>query len=387
MNDHACCVCSGRLDQVIYDTGDKRSLTSLCRTYPGPTRVRACAACGHLQTDAMEAVEAYYDAEYDILVESEEEDQVYEVRDGVPLFRTTHQVGVLARKFRFGGEIDLLDYGCAKSSTVRALVSEIPSVRAHLFDVSARYVPFWKKFLPADRWAINQTPGHWLARFDLVTSFFSLEHIPRPAETIRHIASLLKPGGTFYAVVPNVLGNIADFIVVDHCNHFTAPSLRRLLAEGGLQDICIDDDSHRGALVVTATKPEGAPLAVDQNPAEIGRTYDRLVGIAAYWKDCAGKVRQFERSLPDRGRTAIYGAGFYGAFIAASLLDPSRVACHIDQNPFLRGRSFEGKPIVAPTELPEDVRDVFVGLNPAHARSSIAAIAAFEGRPINFYYL
>ena len=102
-------------------------------------------------------------------------------------------------------------------------------------------------------------------RFDLVTSFFSLEHIPNVADTLGHIASLMRPGGRLYAVVPNVLTNIADFVVVDHCNHFTAPSLAQLVAAAGLITECIDDMAHRGAFVLLAFA------------ASIGATIARIV--------------------------------------------------------------------------------------------------------------
>lgn len=386
MHDLHCSVCAGPLGEPIFASGEGHSLTSLCRIHPAETRVHACGSCGHLQTAAIADVDGYYADEYDILVDSEEEDQVYEVRERT-IYRTEHQVNTLLAKLVIGEEpLQLLDYGCAKSSTIRALCGLRPNVVPHAFDVSRRYVPFWEKFIATGNWAVDRIPPGWGSRFAVVTSFFSLEHIPAVAATMAEIAALLKPGGTFYCIVPNVFGNRADFIVVDHCNHFTAPSLRRLVEGAGLAVHEIDDHSHRGAFIVTARK-EGTPArTAGPSAAEIQTTVGELAEIAEYWRGAASKVREFEATLGDR-RVAIYGAGFYGAFISANLADQGRVACHLDQNPFLLGREFNGRPILAPGELPDDVDTVLVGLNPAHAASIIAGILALSGRRLNYFYL
>lgn len=330
----------------------------------------------------MHGLEAYYDSEYDILVDSEEEDQIYEVIEGQPIYRTQHQVKILVEKIRFVGPSRLLDYGCAKSATIRTLVKQWPNVAPHLFDVSTRYIPFWERFTTPDRWAINELKPEWNAYFDAVTSFFSLEHIQTPARTVREIARLLAPGGYFYAVVPNVFANAADMIVVDHCNHFTESSLEKLISDAKLELIEIDARSHRGAFVVVAKKTDESPT-VDRLRFQKARS--RLVEISNYWNNAAARLRAHEAT--SREPAAIYGAGFYGAFIAANLCDPNRVRCRIDQNPFLQGKVFDGKTTVSPAQIPADVRSIFVGLNPVHAHRIISEIPALQERAFDYFFL
>ena len=388
MQQSPCSVCGEALGEPIYTSGNGQSLTSLCRIHPGQTRVFVCRNCGHLQTSAIADVNAYYDSQYDILVESEEEDQIYEVRDGTTTYRTEHQVKVLLEKLGFQRHVDLLDYGCAKSSTIRALCSVAPSVTPHAFDVSARYVPFWEKFVAPDNWAVNSTKEEWNFRFDVVTSFFSMEHIPAVADSVRAIANLLKPGGVFYFVVPNVFSNSADFIVVDHCNHFTPSSLGYLLGDAGLNLREIDANAHRGAFVVVAEKPlDGRVSKPRATRKEVERICDGLSAMADFWRDAAAKVGTREARLTDSDRIAVYGAGFYGAFISANLAQPGRVACYLDQNPFLQGRESNGRPILPPSKLPSDIKTVFVGLNPSHAKSIISDIAALSKRKLDYFYL
>jgi hypothetical protein len=84
---------------------------------------------------------------------------------------------------------------------------------------------------------------------------------------------------------------------------------------------------------------------------------------------------------------AIYGAGFYGAFISACLQHPEKIACVIDQNPFLQGCKVNGVDIVSPTALPEDISMILVGLNPAYAKSLIEEIPEFSSRQLTYFYL
>jgi SAM-dependent methyltransferase len=387
--DHLhCSVCGSRLAHMLYRSPEGRSLTSLSRIHPSVAAVYACHACGHLQTQAIADIDAYYDTEYDILVDSEEEDQIYEVRDGEPTYRTAHQLKILLEKLRFEQHVDLLDYGCAKSSTIRALCSASPNVTPHLFDVSARYTPFWDKFVRPENYKVNKTTPEWASRFDVVTSFFSLEHIPTVAETFHDIVDLLKPGGMFYGVVPNVFSNIADFIVVDHCNHFTPASLKRLLADAGLELQEIDEHAHRGAFVITARKPTGKVMATSSVPSsDVERTCTELSLLADFWHNAAARVHAYEAGLSHEDQVAVYGAGFYGAFIAASLVQAERIVCHLDQNPYLQGKEFNGCPILSPDELPANVKNVLVGLNPAHARTIISSIPALIRRELDYFYL
>jgi len=337
----------------------------------------------------MENVDAYYDHEYTILVESEEEDQIYEVRDSKPVYRTEHQVSTLLTKLELSENAKLLDYGCAKSSTIKALLNARPDIDAHLFDISERYIPFWEKFIAQGNWATYTPKAEWNDYFDVITSFFSLEHIVHPAEVLRGVVDLLKPGGIFYAIVPNVLTNTADFIVVDHVNHFTGASLGYLLNDAGLEVMEIDDSAHCGAFVVTARKPEEGAAATEPYVAVITPTdtVKQLANISEYWRSAQANVHAFEATLPKHEAWAIYGSGFYGAFIASCLAEPEKVACYLDQNPYLQGRKMNDRPIIAPTELPAHVKVIFVGLNPAHARQIMGSVEALQQRELRYFFL
>ncbi|MFY0104120.1 methyltransferase domain-containing protein, partial [Acinetobacter baumannii] len=87
-------------------------------------------------------------------------------------------------------------------------------------------------------------PPAWQVSFDVVSSFFSLEHIPDLTTALRTIRSLLREGGRLYAIVPNTFTKTADFLVADHVNHFTRTSLQALLATHGFDLLDLDERSH-----------------------------------------------------------------------------------------------------------------------------------------------
>lgn len=382
-----CNLCDAVLVRKIYDSGGGSSLTSLCTIHNQHSEVYLCEHCAHVQSTAIDDIAGYYDHSYEILTGSEEEDQIYEVVSGRRIYRTEHQVRVLRERLQVGPGTKILDYGCAKSATMRSLVRETPGLEAYLFDVSDRYRPFWDRFIPSERCATFSLPFDWQEKFDIVTSFFSLEHMALPSAEVRKVASLLKEGGIFYGVVPNFLSNIADLIVVDHVNHFTVPSLAYLLRENGFDVLEITDSAHRGALVFVARKqslPQNRFLVCQDEMNEIAASTCR---IADFWEQAGARVRAFEETLPADGQVALYGAGFYGAFIVSKLRRPQRIRYVIDQNSFLQGRQLHGAPVIAPVDLPSDITTLLVGLNPSNARQSVGDIAAFAGRSLSCFYL
>lgn len=369
MSDSArpCPLCGEPLGSPLFDAGHHTSLTTLCERRDARTRVWACRGCGHLSGDPLPDTDSYYAHDYRILLGQDDEDQIYEVRDGRIVYRTQHQAEVLGRKLALPPGAKLLDYGCAKASTPRALHRARPDLEVHLFDVSEMYRPHWRDWVPTERTAVGTVPTDWAGRFDAVTSFFAFEHIPDPAASLARVAALLRDGGALHLVVPDTFGNPSDLIVIDHVHHFTVPSLHRLLARAGFGEIDIDAGAHRGALVAVARK--GRPAAPAPDPAP---TLERAAALARFWQDAGARIREVEAALADDEAVAVYGSGVYGAWIAGTLRQPDRVRCFLDRSPYQQGRTLFDRPIVAPDRLPDEVSTVFVGLNPAIARAALA---------------
>lgn len=377
-----CCVCGSALPPPIYTSVGDWSLTSLCATIKGTTTVRYCDECGHLQTAPLPDLEAYYDQEYKILISSEDEDQLLMLGDGRTVFRTAYQVDVLRQKVKLPANARVLDYGCAKSATLRKLVENQSDINPFVFDVSEMYVPFWDKFVPIKNRAINVVPDSWKGSFDLITSFFALEHVEFPSKFVEQVSSLLAEGGTLYGIVPNVWQNSADFVVADHVNHFSAQSIHHLLTHAGLETIEIDEETHPGAWIFIARKSHNSNSpALKLN----SRSADDVRKTAEYWTDFAKRVQLFEADHSSKA-SAVYGSGFYGTYIVSCMKHPENVRCFLDKNPYQQGRTLLDRSIIAPEKLPEDVSVLYVGLNPRNAQNAIASVTSLANRPLAKFF-
>lgn len=359
-----CNVCNELLHEPVFDSASEHSITSLGELCPGTTRVWFCPSCGHIQSDPLANLEAFYANDYKILLNHDEEDQVYEVIDGKITYRNDHQLVTLNKKITLKPDQIVLDYGCAKAAMTARLSAQVDGVDFHFFDVSDMYRSYWERLVAPKKCAVNMTPPDWDQKFDLVTSYFCLEHIPNPKKTVRHIASLLKHDGTFYAIVPDTLGNVADFVVVDHANHFTINSIVHLLADAGFRSINVDDQSHRGALVIVARKAGECSIAPPLSGLKT-KTHE----LSRYWTNISSNIEKAEKVAA--APSAIYGSGFYGSFIYSQLKLKSAVRVVLDQNPYRQGNNLFGVPIVPPSGLPAEVKILYVGLNPRIARQVI----------------
>ncbi len=380
-----CFVCHHPLESPVYVATGVTSITSLCQTIPGQITVSFCRQCGHLQTQPLLELKAYYENEYRILVATEEEDQLYAMEKGRTIFRTEHQVNTLLNHVKLPAGARVLDYGCAKSSTLKQLCQRRNDLQPYVFDVSEMYIPFWKTFIADDHWATFQPKPEWRGHFDLITSFFALEHVADPQVALRTIASLLKPGGSFYGIVPNVYTNTADFVVADHVNHFSAESLRHLLATTGFSLLNLDEIAHHGAFVIVARKNGATPTALA--PSTAPKDLEEQVRIMAnYWQGFSRRVHEFEAHHAAARSVAIYGSGFYGTFIATCLKNLEKVVCFLDQNPHRQAHTLLNKPIIAPAQLPPGVEVIYVGLNPLRARTEIESISSWRLKPHIYFY-
>lgn len=376
-----CNVCHFELSEPIYIAPTDRAITSLCEERSGRVRVWLCSNCGHLCGEPLPDTHEFYETDYRILLNDEEEDQIYEVQGDKIVYRTDHQVATLLEKLDLPEGARLLDYGCAKASMPKRLLGGRPDLKIHLFDVSNMYIDYWRKFLKEECWAIHEIPKDWCQRFDVVTSFFALEHIPDPVNTVREVAALLADDGVFYGIVPDTFGNVADFVVIDHVNHFTHCSLHYLLSTAGFESISIDSDSHRGALVFSARKRG----PVSSRP-DLRKSLEASHQLAAYWAGLCTEILAAEQRNIDLP-AAIYGSGFYGAYILSLLNETERVSCFLDASPYQQGKILFGRPILPPEQLASEVRLLYIGLNPKIARVAVKNMNWLRERDLALVFL
>ncbi len=232
ISNHSCPICGGQEVSTLFSAPDRfhlrRDLYSLVR----------CSSCGCSWTGnppLPEEMAHHYDADYYRIVGAAGESS-----DGK---RWRRESEVILR-YKQGGS--LLDIGCSSGGFLRTLknaqwtlygveVDESMADRARsmagaeVFAGDAECAPF------ADN------------SFDVITSFDVLEHIYDPSRLLKRVMAWLRPGGIYYAVVPNIQSWEARIFkgywygleFPRHIFHFSPDALRNVMARAGLEEVSI----------------------------------------------------------------------------------------------------------------------------------------------------
>jgi SAM-dependent methyltransferase len=96
--------------------------------------------------------------------------------------------------------------------------------------------------------------------FDAITCFHVFEHLYRPWDVLARVSEWLKPGGIFYAMMPNIDSAGARIFrsywypleLPRHLYHFSPATLRNLASSVGLEEVSIT--THREVFIEPSTR-------------------------------------------------------------------------------------------------------------------------------------
>lgn len=376
-----CNICNSEEIELIYKSNDG-SISSICELNKNNIYIYFCNNCTHVFTDFKMDCANYYNNDYNILTQSEDEDQLYKIVDNKNIYRTEHQANLLINEFDLTKSTKILDFGCAKSGTMKS-ISFKTGIKPFLYDISDKYISFWNEFTEEVNCAIYKIPKDWNNKFSVITSFFSLEHIPNPVNAVKDIHGLLNENGLLYFIVPNVLVNIGDLMVNEHINHFTYDSIRYLLETNGFKVKKIDNKSYYGSIIVVAKKEINLNNTFKKEILN-NKIKLEIIDIADFWKNIDKKIIEIEEEINSK-RFAIYGSGFYGSLIYSKLKNKDNFQYFIDKNPHRQNVKLFGYDIVDYSRLTDDVTNIIVGLNPNSAKDIIKDMNISSN--INIFYI
>ncbi len=369
-----CNVCESKSTIVLY-SDEGPSLTSMCQILDVKTEIFYCKSCEHVYSEPLANNKLFYEKEYNISLDFDDEDQVYETNNEKIIYRTDHQMMNICDRVNFNSINKLLDFGCAKAEMSNRLKEKYPHLDIYLYDVSYAYLDHWNK-INSVQYSIHEIPNSWENSFDLITSYFSLEHIPNPTIALNKMYSLLRDDGQIYCIVPNFLENIGDFIVVDHINHFTENSLYHLFSKTGFSNIKIENDQHRGALIVSGVKKK---TRINNIKTVRLSLQDEILKISEFWNTLQNKIT----NIHALENSAIYGSGFYGTYLFAKIKNNKNIKYFIDINPFQQKKIIFNLNVVKHDSLDlNDIKTIYVGLNPKIAKQIISS--TFTTNKFNF---
>jgi hypothetical protein len=198
----------------------------------------------------------------------------------------------------------------------------------------------------------------------LVCARHVLEHIPDPRSLLIAMRrSLDGPEAVVYVEVPDggfLVDQVALWdVIYEHCHHFTAPALLRLMGAVGL-DVTEMDTSFGGQFLWV----DAGPLEPVDRPAARAAV-DAIVDAAHAFGQRSAQLLEAAADLVDdrasAGPVVLWGAGSKGVTFLNLVEGADRIDRAVDINPHKRGLYVPGSghPVVAPSDL--------VGLRPATA--------------------
>lgn len=361
-----CNVC-GRDDYTVV-TETSREVQTASGTYQFQVRLVCCRACGLVYWNPRKTAEEmgrYYSSVYraPVLLDNLDEGRRQVLQSRMSLLKE-HAAG--------GGR--LLEIGSGEGFFLQKAVTEgfeatgIEPSRAYA-EVSRRLVPEATVHTGAfESFQSEQA-------FDVICSFFVLEHILDPAAFLKKCQELLAPGGLLYLEIPDVgLYPVqhSDMVWHEHTYHFTQASIKQLLARAGFRvvDFQSPGPSYQFGMAVFARKTqtdsarseEGLSVSDPAAHRAAVKYFEEHFSLLEKYRETMRRelegvlrrVRDHERAL------AVYGTGIYYDYIHEhSDLKAEDVKVVVDDNAEKWGKlTRQGLEIKPPSALPESGADV-----------------------------
>jgi 2-polyprenyl-3-methyl-5-hydroxy-6-metoxy-1,4-benzoquinol methylase len=269
----------------------------------------------------------------------------------------------------------LLDIGCSNGNLLKSFHRIRPEWELFGYEIS----DMWQEevlALPGVRGFHAGADVSYPFRYDLITVCHVVEHVPNPAAFLRPLLANLAPAGRLVVIVPNIRQNPIDLLIADHCSHFDAESLDRVLRVSGLPATDLTARAIPKELIAIAGPAEGeTKKSWSDEPAVPAETL------------CRDYFRLFDgvREAARAARAEATSFGIMGSSIAAAWLarEIGDVAFFADEDESRRGNSLMGRPIMGLAEVPAGAT-VFIPMS----RNVAERIIARAGRlPIEFRYL
>jgi len=211
----------------------------------------------------------------------------------------------LFRSFCPSGRV--LDVGCSTGGFLHELDRRWPGAYERLGTdvVSEALNHAERQGVPVMRPAFleHDFRGH---QFDAVTLWAVVEHLVDPAAFMAKAASLLRPGGHCFVLVPNLrslaarlLGPRYRYVMAEHVNYFSASTLRRLAArEAGWREVALRSTHFNPLVLVQDWRSRGEPVPDSARVGLLKRTTAWKQRASLQWvRWCYGAVERVLGSM------------------------------------------------------------------------------------------
>ncbi|MEA2905373.1 MAG: hypothetical protein QOI12_2760 [Alphaproteobacteria bacterium] len=364
-----CLVCQNSTLQPIPEFSSLPRVTSDCKPWPNSGVVAVCESCGMIQKPAdkkwLQEIREVYDA-YELFYQGDGSEQPIFSPSGASAPRSRLLIDYLVERLsRYGSHGRLIDIGCGTGAALRNFATALPGWSldgSELSDKALASLRSIKGFCELYTMPLAQIPQ----RYDVATMIHSLEHIVDPAAAVRDALLLLKSDGSLFVQVPDIETSPFDLLVVDHRSHFTRKTLGMLVArQGAGVDVLVNTVLPKEITFVgrRGTSPPASALPSDGI---------RIVDSTVRW------LHAVLSAASEASRSSSFG--IFGSSISAMWLYGAlreRVCFFLDEDKSRIGRDIDGKPILAPADVPAN-STVFVPLVPAVAGPLVQRLSRLQ---------
>ena len=324
-----------------------RRVTSDCKPWPPGGQLAVCPRCGGAQaiisTRWQEEADNIY-GRYTIYHQGNGVDQaVFDAETGTAIRRSSRLLRRLKKELPLPSRGRLLDVGCGTGATLRAFSETSSGWSLAGFDINDRCNTVVKS-IPGVEAVYTGTIEKVLGQFEVLTLMHSLEHIAEPVKFLAELRKKLGTGGMLVVQVPDCWRNPFMFLVADHATHFFLSTLRAVVIAAGYDVVVAADDWIAKELTVVARR------SAQESPSRLrANTSDNLVAVRSRIEWVAAFGEQI-RALAAQHAVGILGTSIAGTWVQEELRGAA--AFFVDEDPSRFGRTFMGRQILPPKDVP-----------------------------------
>jgi SAM-dependent methyltransferase len=251
-----------------------------------------------------------------------------------------------------------LDIGCGNGAMLRACSRALPLWALCGSEIDDKNRETVETIPGVERLFTGPVPSI-PGSFDVISLVHVLEHIPGPQSFLQRLLAKLEPDGLLLVEVPDCRQNFFMLVVADHCSHFSAGTLARVVTAAGYEMLQAAETCVPKEITLLARRPlEPRSAAASQS---LERESER---VFFGWETLRRILAQVEPL------TRAEQFGIFGTAIAATWLDTQTAHTakfFVDEDPHRVGQQHLGRPVLLPAEIPTGAC-VYLALPPMIAR-------------------
>jgi SAM-dependent methyltransferase len=236
-----CIVCASVEALPLYSPTFRGSMSDAPRYFLSHRKATArgpivkCGNCGFVFTSPR-----FLPSEYDAIYSS-----IPKPHEGLVEFDAAksarfERLAAIVRKHSNRGAF--IDFGCGDGAFLKKM--DDPAGKGFEIGPPGRRTAGRSEIITDDWAAFAQSRDAPAHAFEFITAFDVLEHLPRIEKDVAIIRSLLKPGGLFFATVPNIESLMARFmgkrwnmLLLEHLWYFSPRTFTTFLSKHGFAEV------------------------------------------------------------------------------------------------------------------------------------------------------